>query len=264
VTYAQKNLGNSKGSNQLLEGLLAKSEDGGIQARTAQYLYMTGATEDALKRLNAVVEDTAQSSEVRGRALLIKAELFRFPEDDTTVRAKRVALLRELGTRFPATKAGGEGKRKLTAALLTAGDAALPFAVTTAKGERIRQADLKGKAVLLYFWATWSYPSWRNLKQLRQAVAACPAGSVVVIGAACDTYVDRPRTFFAERQIPWHLVAEGNKWRNSLAQLYDVRSLPYYVLVNRYGKLVNHGILRLAQQANVDRFIADLKTAVSE
>ncbi len=264
VSFAQKNLGNTTGAGQLLEGLLAKTEHGGIQARAAQYLYMTGETEDALKRLNAVIEDTKQPDHIRGRALLIKAELFRFPQDDTTVRDKRIALLRELVTRFPATQAGGEGKRKLRAALLSTGDAALPFTVTTVTGATITSTDLKGKAILLYFWATWSYPSWRNLKELRQAIAACAAGSIVVIGAACDTYVDRPRNFFAEKQVTWPLVAEGNKWRNSLAQLYDVRSLPYYVLVNRYGKIVNHGIVRLTQPAHIKQFMAELKTAVSE
>jgi peroxiredoxin len=251
VSYAQKQLGNEKGSNQVLEGILATSEDGGIRARVAQYLYMTEDTDKALEILNAVIENRDQPDEIRARALLIKADLFRFPTQD-------VSILRDLVKLFPKTEAGREGRRRLTAALLSEGDEAIPFTVKTVAGDTITLASLRGKAVLLYFFATWSYPSWRNISQLKKTIESLPAGSIQVIGAACDTYVDRPAEFFGDKGITWPLVAEGNKWRNTLALLYDVRSLPYYVVIDRSGTIVTRGVLELeALEKAVRRAVAE-------
>jgi len=249
VCHAQRNIGNTKGADQILEGLLAKSEDGGVRARTAQYLYMIGQTDRALKIINEVIEDPKEPDEIRARALLIKADLFRFPTQD-------VSILKELVKRFPDTKAGKEGKRRLRAALAVPGSDALPFEVKTVDGRLLRSEELRGKVVLLWYFATWSYPSWRDLDKLKKAVEKLPAGSVTVICAACETYRDRPKVFLQEKGISWPLVSEGNKWRNSLALLYDVRTLPYYVLIDRKGKIAFKGSMR------VDKLIPFLEQAV--
>ena len=250
IAHAQRNLGNKKGANQVLEGLLEKCEDGGIRARTAQYLYMIGETDRALKIINEVVEDSRQPEEIRARALLIKADLFRFPTQD-------ISILKELVRRFPETKAGKEGQRRLQAALAVPGTSALPFEVKTVQGNTISSESLKGKAFLIWYFATWSYPSWRDLDDLKKAVENLPVGSLTVICAACESYRDRPVDFLRSKGISWPIVSEGNKWRNSLALLYDVRSLPYYVLVDRKGNIVAKGTYR------VKKLIPLLKKAVS-
>jgi peroxiredoxin len=251
VAFAQRIAGNQKGASQLIEGILEKCEDGGIRARAAQYLYLVNETSKALEILNEVIEGVKYPEEIRARALLIKAELHRYPTQD-------VAPLQELVRRFPKTAAGLEGQRKLVAATLKPGDDALPFTVATVSGETLQSAQCRGKAVLLYFFATWSYPSWRDLKDLKGAVEKLPPGSMVVIGASCDTYIDRPKQFFAERGIAWPLVAEGNKWRNSLARLYDVDSLPFFVLVDRKGKILFKGTEHVAG------LVASFPAAVAE
>jgi len=53
-------------------------------------------------------------------------------------------------------------------------------------------------------------------------------------------------------------VAEGNKWRNSLARLYDVDSLPSFVLVDRKGKIVCKGTQPVAQ------LVASFPAAIAE
>jgi hypothetical protein len=64
---------------------------------------------------------------------------------------------------------------------------------------------------------------------------------LAVIAVACESYIDRPKTFLRGQGVNWHLVAEGNKWNSTLAKLYDVKTLPYFVLINAGGKIVTAG-----------------------
>ena len=248
VAFARRAAGDQKRAGQLMEGLLAKTEDGGVKARLAEFLYVSGEFDRALAILDEVSTQAKYPDHVRARAMLITADLFRLrAPDDPTLLTKRAETLRTLSRTFPQTAAGLEGGRKLAAALLRDGSKALPFTVKTVDGRTITSAGLRGKVVLLYFFATWSYPSWRELETLKKEIDKAPGDSIQVIAAACEEYVDRPREFFATRGITWPLVAEGNKWRNSLARLYDVNKLPHFVLIDGKGLIVTTGTMRLVK-----------------
>jgi peroxiredoxin len=225
-------------AGQILESL-EKVEDGATRTRVAQYMLTIGQDpEKYLAMLQGVIDAAAYADEVRARALLVKADLFRFGD-------QRAPLLAELVKRFPRTRAGQEGARKLAAASLKEGSAAPPFSVTTVDGATLSNDSLRGKAVLIFFWSTWSYPSWKRLDELKKALGAESPERLAVIAVACEDLIERPKGFFAGEKIAWPLVAEGKEWHNALALLYDVNSLPYYVLIDREGRLILPGTTKL-------------------
>jgi hypothetical protein len=233
VAFARQRMGDP-GAAQLFQGL-EKVEDGTTRTRVAQYMLTIGIEpQKYLAMLQDVIDKPANGEEVRARALLVKADLFRYGE-------QKVPLLEELAKKFPRTRAGRDGARKLAAARLAAGAPALPFEATTVDGAALASAALRGKAVLLFFWSTWSYPSWKHIGELRKALDAYGPDKLQVIAVACEDLIDRPKEFFATEKIPWALVAEGKEWHNTLALLYDVNSLPYYVLIDAGGNVVVPG-----------------------
>ncbi len=236
ISYAQKNLGEAAAGGQILEGVLEKSDSGAVRAIVAQFLWYTGERKRALKLLNEVIRDTENKYPPReeAQALLVKAGCYYGTEVAN-------GLLQELVDTYPTTEAGREGAVKLRAALLKPGSDAVPFSVTTVDGEPLSLQTLKGKPVLLYFWATYSYASWKDLGKLKAKLGTAADGPVTVVAVACESYIDRPKTFLRGQGVSWRLVAEGNKWNSTLAKLYDVKTLPYFVLINAEGKIVTAG-----------------------
>jgi len=237
VAFARQRLGEANTAAGILESL-EKVDDPVTRTRVAQYMLMVGGdTRKYLAVLQSVI-DRPGDDEARARALLVKAELFRDGPE-------RVPLLEELVKKFPRARAGQEGARKLAAARLAAGAPAPAFAVTTADWKALSGASLRGKAQVIFFWSTWSYPSWWRLDELKAAVEAQGPDAVAVVAVACEELIERPKEFFAREKLPWLLVAEGKEWHNTLALLYDVNSLPYYVLIDRKGKIVVPGTTKL-------------------
>ena len=251
VAFSRRRMRDDEAAGGLLEGILEKSQDGNVRARVAQYLVTSG--EDAargLQILDDVIGGARYGPDARAGALLIKADLFRHTD-------QREPLLADLVARFPQSRAAREGARKLAAARLRVGSDAIPFEVQTTAGAALSLSGLRGKTVLLYFWATHSHPSWRHLADLKKVIAEQPAGSTTVIAVACESYIDLPKAFLAGQGVAWPLVAEGRQWHNTLALLYDVESLPTYVLIDRGGKIALIGTARIEELSEALRKAAN-------
>lgn len=119
------------------------------------------------------------------------------------------------------------------------GDIAPELAGATLDGKEIRLADLRGKVVLLDFWATWCAPCLAELPNLRRAYDKYSAeGKLVVIGISLDDDVEGVRSFVKERGIPWPLMVGGPAESNLVAKAYNVSGVPATFLIGSDGKVV--------------------------
>ncbi len=140
---------------------------------------------DALltKHQTEKTEDVAQ-------ILLMKAMLYAQVFENSE---KATALLRQLKADFPDTQAGKDSERmieglesrgkaaSLQAALIGQPAPALNFTWSSRPGLK-SLADLKGKVVLLDFWATWCGPCIRSFPQIAEVVAHYQGYDVEVVG----------------------------------------------------------------------------------
>src|SRR5207237_5583919 len=62
-----------------------------------------------------------------------------------------------------------------------------PFAVTTTDGQRVSLDDLKGKVVLLDFWATWCAPCQKALPHMRELAKKFHDQPFVVLSVSLDS-----------------------------------------------------------------------------
>jgi peroxiredoxin len=69
------------------------------------------------------------------------------------------------------------------------GDAAPPFEVTTFDRQKISSADLKGKVIVINYWATWSAPCRLELPVLDDFLRGRPQGDLVVFAVATEDSV---------------------------------------------------------------------------
>lgn len=97
-------------------------------------------------------------------------------------------------------------------------------------------ASLRGKVVVLNFWASWCYPC----KQEAPALAAAAkrwADHVVVLGVDVNDSVRYARRFARKYGLTYPLVHDNH---NVTSPKYGLTALPETFFIDRSGKVVEH------------------------
>jgi len=125
------------------------------------------------------------------------------------------------------------------------GEAAPPFALKPLGDDSDddnsgsdKEITLEGKAVLLYFWATWCAPckaSTPGLKQLYAELKKRHGDRFVMLGLSLDSDETSVRRYVEKEGIPWPQVCIG---RNSqTAADYGVYGVPMYYVIGPDGTI---------------------------
>ncbi len=116
-----------------------------------------------------------------------------------------------------------------------AGDPAPEFRLTLLEGGEVVLADLRGKTVLLDFWATWCPPCVLEIPELNAFQAQHRAQGVEVLAIAVDVEArEELAAWSAERGIEYP-VAIGDM---ETARLYGAELFPLHILVSPEGRIV--------------------------
>lgn len=124
------------------------------------------------------------------------------------------------------------------------GDEAPPFEAPTTDGRRIELKSLRGKVVLLDFWATWCPLCRAEMSKLVEMYAErSKGGKFEIVGISLDEDVGLVPRFAASRGLKWPQTALGPEAKNPLAQMYNAHSTPMTVLVDAEGKIAAVNLL---------------------
>lgn len=108
------------------------------------------------------------------------------------------------------------------------------FSVITDDGKTIRLSDLKGKRVILNFWATWCPPCQEELPNFIKLRNAVSPADVAIIGVSTDS-ADTLRTFSQQHGINYPLAL----LTNLPAPYRDVQVIPATMIIDRNGMFQN-------------------------
>jgi thiol-disulfide isomerase/thioredoxin len=114
--------------------------------------------------------------------------------------------------------------------------AAPDFTLSLLSGGTMRLADLRGKAVLLNFWATWCVPCRMEMPALETLYQRYKDAGLVVLAINLDTLSSAGVEAFVKEVAVTFPIVFDPAW--STARLYQVRGLPTTYLIDRAGNVV--------------------------
>ncbi len=96
---------------------------------------------------------------------------------------------------------------------------------------------LRGRVVLIDFWATWCAPCLAEIPTMRQARSRHP-GKFEILGVSLDRRSRRDVAMWLKRQgVDWPQVHDGRGFTGELALAFDIVQLPTSVLVDHHGRV---------------------------
>jgi thiol-disulfide isomerase/thioredoxin len=108
-----------------------------------------------------------------------------------------------------------------------------PLEFHTADGKTVNIASMKGKVVLVDFWATWCGPCVRETPRLKALYSEFHAKGLEIVGISHDKDRQEFDKYVAEQQIPWPQYFGGTN--NVIAKRFQVYAIPTGVLIDAAG-----------------------------
>lgn len=122
------------------------------------------------------------------------------------------------------------------------GGTAPDFTQQTPEGEDLSLSDLRGKVVLVDFWASWCGPCRRENPNVKRVYDTYHEQGFEILGVSLDRTKDRWLKAIADDGLPWPHVSDLQGWKNAAAVLYSVSSIPHTILLDRDGKIIARGL----------------------
>lgn len=138
-----------------------------------------------------------------------------------------------------------------------------PFAVTTTDGQRVSLDDLKGKAVLIDFWATWCTACREALPHMREIAKKFQGQPLVVLSVSLDDDERKWKDFVAKNEMTWPQYRDGG-FTGPVATLFYVRAIPQTFTIDADGVLQDQHIGDAAIEGKLKKLVArarDLRVA---
>lgn len=123
---------------------------------------------------------------------------------------------------------------------LGTGKAAPNFTQNDVNGKPLSLSDLKGKVVLLDFWASWCGPCRKENPNVVNLYKKYKDAGFTVMSVSLDKEEALWKAAIEKDGLIWpNHVSDLKFWSNEAAKLYQVSSIPFTVLIDQNGNIIN-------------------------
>lgn len=105
-------------------------------------------------------------------------------------------------------------------------------------GKNIALSSLKGKVVLIDFWASWCAPCRKEMPNVKAAYAKYKSKGFEIYGVSLDRELGAWVDAIKKDGITWPQVSDLKFWDCIAAKQYNVQSIPFTVLLDKEGRII--------------------------
>lgn len=129
----------------------------------------------------------------------------------------------------------------------------LDISFTAVDGRKVDLKEMRGKVVLVDFWATWCGPCIGELPTLKKVYDAYHAKGFEIIGISLDDKKEDLLEFTRKKGMPWPQYFDGKHWNNDISFRFGITAVPTQWLVDKKG------ILRVTEaRSNLESLVEKL------
>lgn len=122
---------------------------------------------------------------------------------------------------------------------LSIGDMAPEIALPTPRGDTIALTSLRGKYVLLDFWAGWCKPCRLENPNLVKNYEQFSSKGFDIYQVSLDKSKDTWLSAIEQDKLSgWHQVSDLQYWNSVPARIYNVKGIPANFLLDKEGKII--------------------------
>ena len=113
----------------------------------------------------------------------------------------------------------------------------LELSYKSVDGREVDITKLKGKVVLIDFWATWCGPCVAELPNVKKAYDELHEQGFEIVGVSFDEDCDELKKFVAKNKMAWPQFCDGGGWNNAINKDFGIHAIPAMYLVDKKGVL---------------------------
>jgi peroxiredoxin len=135
------------------------------------------------------------------------------------------------------------------------GSAAPDFTMNDTNGKPFKLSSLRGKYVLVDFWASWCGPCRQENPNVVSAYNQFKNKNFTILGVSLDDNKEKWLKAIAKDQLTWMQVSDLKGWENATVGLYGYDGIPYNVLIDPQGKIIATSLRENALQATLTKVL---------
>ena len=130
----------------------------------------------------------------------------------------------------------------------TIGSMAPDFTMNDTEGKPFTLSQLKGKYVLVDFWASWCGPCRGENPNVVAAYNQFKNKNFTILGVSLDENKEKWLQAIKADKLKWKQVSDLKGWENATVSLYGYDGIPYNVLIDPQGKIIATSLRESALQ----------------